>query len=410
MAEIKIENAWREIHGPGEHARKRQYGGMFRRIGGHAPGIVFLPARAFAAEPVGVGAAQAGILDRLVRIDADMVPRRRLEHAHMVAHHELAVMPFMAPDAGTVTAHNIAAIGDIAGFDLAHAHFFIEREGIFHLALVIVDIARRFLMADQAHALFAAVIRDRLEIKIRIGPGEAELGAIVKPVPVPARIPAFHQHAVKAMPGSKIHITHGVFRRRAMFGARAPGHGADVHAPPDADIFAGLDPGDIAERIGRIQIENQTRIDQAYGPWRDLDGPPRAVKGRRLADQNAIGPGRQRCLEMARAPLLQRHARIIHQRRLVKAHINPARGFQGHGRVHGGCSAQRRFAVKVFIAVPAMRRDPPGRRCRIERELRQFVSDAQGTAHALLRHLIAEPHPIIENAKTDAKAALRPPQ
>ena len=62
----------------------------------HAPGLIFHAPRAFAAYPVGIGAAQTGILDRLVRINGDTMARGGLDHFQMMARHFLPVMPAIA--------------------------------------------------------------------------------------------------------------------------------------------------------------------------------------------------------------------------------------------------------------------------------------------------------------------------
>src|SRR3546814_5505506 len=66
---------------------------MLGRVGRIAPGVELLPARALAADPVRPGAAQPRVLDRLVRVDGDMILRRALHHVEMMAHRILAREP-----------------------------------------------------------------------------------------------------------------------------------------------------------------------------------------------------------------------------------------------------------------------------------------------------------------------------
>ena len=58
LPKVMIEDARREIHGSREQARERQDGQVLGRIRGPAPGVEFLPARAFAAQHVGPRAPQ----------------------------------------------------------------------------------------------------------------------------------------------------------------------------------------------------------------------------------------------------------------------------------------------------------------------------------------------------------------
>src|SRR3546814_18910988 len=75
--ESDVEDARREIHRPAEQPGEGQYRHMLGRVGRIAPGVELLPARALAADPVRPGAAQPRVLDRLVRVDGDMILRNR---------------------------------------------------------------------------------------------------------------------------------------------------------------------------------------------------------------------------------------------------------------------------------------------------------------------------------------------
>src|SRR3546814_8770595 len=90
---------------------------MLGRVGRIAPGVELLPARALAADPVRPGAAQPRVLDRLVRVDGDMILRRALHHVEMMAHRILAREPLRP----AVAVDDRAARANIAGLDHRHA-------------------------------------------------------------------------------------------------------------------------------------------------------------------------------------------------------------------------------------------------------------------------------------------------
>src|SRR3546814_14980431 len=86
---------------------------MLGRVGRIAPGVELLPARALAADPVRPGAAQPRVLDRLVRVDGDMILRRALHHVEMMAHRILAREPLRH----AVAVDDRAARANIAGLE-----------------------------------------------------------------------------------------------------------------------------------------------------------------------------------------------------------------------------------------------------------------------------------------------------
>src|SRR5690606_20927899 len=105
----------RVVHRPGQQAGEYQGGLVSGRIARIAPGAVLHAARAFAGEPVRIGAAQPRVLHRLVRIDRDPAPGRRLHHALVVVHHVLAFVPGEDEVAVGVAHLGLARVGDVAG-------------------------------------------------------------------------------------------------------------------------------------------------------------------------------------------------------------------------------------------------------------------------------------------------------
>ena len=71
--------------GPGQQPGEEEDRLVLRRVAAvAAPRVVLLPARALAAHHVRIGAALAGVVHRLVHVEHDPVPRRRLDHLAVV--------------------------------------------------------------------------------------------------------------------------------------------------------------------------------------------------------------------------------------------------------------------------------------------------------------------------------------
>ena len=215
---------------------------MLGRIAWVAPGIEFLAARAFARDPVGVGAAQAGVLDRFMRVDGDVALRGLLHHLQMMVHHVLAFMPAKAHHAIGAGHTGLAGFVDVAGLHRAHAQLGVHVERGLKLAFVVGGVGAGLVVADQLHALGLAVGADALDVEIGVGLGEAELVAVGHPVAVPALVPAFDQHPAETVLRGEVDVLDGIGRCRAVPGTAAPGGDALVHLPPDAHVLHGLEP------------------------------------------------------------------------------------------------------------------------------------------------------------------------
>ena len=126
---------------------------MLRRIAGLAPGAELHAACAFAGDPVGIGATQAAVLDRLVRIDGDVALGRFGHHFQMVARHVLAFMPRVVALAIGAGDLGLAGVGHIPCLHRRHAHALVEVERIAHLFFVVGRVAGCLMMANQHDAL-----------------------------------------------------------------------------------------------------------------------------------------------------------------------------------------------------------------------------------------------------------------
>ena len=292
VAALQAEDAGGVIHRPGQHAGEHQVDLVLRRVRRLAPGVVLHAARAFARDPVGVGAAQAGVLDRLMRVHRQVPARSLLHHLQMVAGHELPVVP-LAPQRAPrgIAAVDLAVVTDVAGLELVHAQPCVQVQRGAQLILVVLDGAAGFMVADQVHTLFQAICRQRFNVEIGRGPGEIEVVAVAHPHAVPARIPALHQHAAEAMRGGEVDHLLRLGGGGRVLRPRGPALVVQVHRPPHAHVLGRLHPAHIAQRIGLVEVEDQVRFDQATGTVCDLQRAPGRGEGQGTTHLPAFGRG-----------------------------------------------------------------------------------------------------------------------
>src|SRR5690606_3324778 len=126
----------------------------------------------------------------------------------------------------------------------------------------------------------------------------------------PADVPALDQHAAEAVLGGEVDVAQGVFGGRAVPGPRVPAARVEVHVPPDADVLHRLEPADVAELVGLVEVQDQAGFDEAAGLVGDLDGPPGGVERRFAHDGRAGQAGRQHGAEPAALDPAQVHAGI----------------------------------------------------------------------------------------------------
>ncbi len=266
---------------------------MLRRIGRATPGIELLAARSFAAQHVRPGAAQARVLDRLMRVDGDLVSGSGLGHELFVPHAILAGKPFVAH--GTVFERTLdrAVVTHIAGLDRSDALRGVERERIFELTLVVLDCAGSLMMSDQSDSVLARIRRELRQIEVRTGLREAEVAAVGDPVSVPAEIPAFHEYADEPIARGEIDISPDIVIRRAVALAASPRGAVEVHLPPHTDVLADLDPGRIGQPTGLVEIELDPRICEPHRRVGDENHAPRRRERAGLAHEHAIRPRHQ---------------------------------------------------------------------------------------------------------------------
>ena len=181
-----------------------------------------------------------------------------------------------------------AGVSHVTGFDAVHAEPGVEVEGIAQLRLIVGNVGRGLMVADQVHALRARVVGDRLEIEVGVGFCETEALAIREPVTVPTLVPALDEHAAETVLRGKVDVVFGVRGGRPMLRARSPAGCPQVHLPPDADVLIGLEPGNVAELVGLIEIEDQVGHVQAARVVGDLQCAPGRGERRRALHPRSL--------------------------------------------------------------------------------------------------------------------------
>ena len=97
-------------------------------------------------------------------------------------------------------------------------------------------------MADELDASGAGIASDAGEVAVGLGEGEVGGLAVLKPVALPATVPAFHEEAGEAETAASVDVFDGVLSASAVTWAGGPSPLADKHGPPNAEELEGLDP------------------------------------------------------------------------------------------------------------------------------------------------------------------------
>ena len=280
-------------------------------------------------------------------VDHDSVFRGLLDGIQVVVDEPLAVMVLAAGNDRP----------DIAAFDGPVAVLPHETVGIVETALVVADRRRGFVVHDHLHAPFAGVFADRFEVEVRVGRHEVEHPVLRVPEPVlPAFVPALDQHAVEAVPGGEVDVTHDVFGRGSV-----PAVGADLrvvgfaelhrrelvgvgpaalpgdHLPPDPDVLHRADPRRILDAARFVEVEREATGQDVAGVVADDYGPPRRDARSLQIAFGALGVGCEpRFQREALVVEVQVHAGEVDERRFVDVDVESVVGFQQQGGLYAG--------------------------------------------------------------------------
>jgi hypothetical protein len=170
----------------------------------------------FARHPIRIRAPQARVLDRLVRNDGDVTLGGLHHDLQMMTRHHLTVVPLEVNPAILTQRFDSARIGNVTGLHAIDAEPLVKIEPGFELPFVVRDVGGGFMMTDQVHALALRIRRECFQSEIRIRLREAEGLAVREPVAIPAGVPAFDEHAAKAVPGGEVDVAARVGGRGAV--------------------------------------------------------------------------------------------------------------------------------------------------------------------------------------------------
>ena len=339
-------------------------------------------------------------------VDADMIFGGGLHDAQIMVHHPLAFMPFAMLRAIGVDPLDLAGIGDIAG--LHHLLAMVGRpfEGTVELTVIMAGRAAGFMMADQGDALGPGIGGKAVCIEILGRLREVHFIAIAEPVAVPADIPALDQHGGDAAGGGEIDIAADIGGGGAMFGAARPAPFALDHVPPDADELARLDPRNIAQLVGLVQVQDHVIHVEAGGVVGDGDGAPGGGEAGVARHLGRARPRRQIGSERIALGAGEIHAGIIDQRGFMQGDMGAVGQLHRHHRLGGADRVERGAVVEIFLAVPLIGGLPPGRAALREGELGQFLGDVGVMEIGLIGQAVAEGDAIIEQAEGHIHFAL----
>ena len=261
---LDIKDAGRVVHRAGQQAGIGQ-DFMMGRIDAGAPGIPLHAAGTFPGHEIRPGPADARGLDRLMGIDHDLPRSCLLGHFLVMPDAVLAVVVMAGQQPARIT-----------GLQVMDAIGRRPVQGRIQLAFIVQDIAAGFVVKDIGNAFGIGIPQDLIEIEIRRRLREIERFAV--PPGLPAVIPAFEKHTVHVVGCGEINIPLGILRGGTMPAVIVPGLDAQVHSPPDADIFRRLDPGDVFDGTRFIEVQDQGRIDQSDRLPGNLHRPPGSLE------------------------------------------------------------------------------------------------------------------------------------
>ena len=376
---------------------------MLGRIGRLAPGVVFGPPRTFTGDEVRVGPPEARILDGLVGIDGYVVLRGPFSHVDVMAGHVLSVMVFPLLRPIGIFAQDTAGVRDVAGFYRMNAIALVVIESLFELAFVKPCIPGSFMVPHDLDAFFACVFRDAVHVEIGIGYGELEIASALAP---PAFVPAFHKDRAEAMVGREIDVFEYVIGGRAVLGSRVPAPFVEMHSPPDADVFLGFDPADIAQPVGLVEVEKDVRGRiKRRRVLADQDGPPRRFEGRFPPDLPRLRGWSEAGAEALVVDALQPEGRIIDQRRFVERDVKAVRAAESDRGMGRADLIGRGVIVEIFVTIPFTCGDPPCFRIAGNRELGKFFIDHHIGELRLIGKGEAEAQTVVEHPDSHVNRA-----
>ena len=317
-----IENARSVVHRATDKTVKGKQCGVERLA--TAKGFIFGSAGRFVANQVRIGAAQPCGAYGFVAVDANLIIGGFLHGIEIVVVHPLSVVVFSARN----------DIAYIAAFHCIIAIIHHKLIGFVHVAFVIADGRRCFMMHHQLHTFALGVSVQHLYIEIGVWGYKVEniIFGMSEPV-FPAFVPTFHQHLVETVGSRKVDISLHVFIVGAMtsvglclgivrfaqfdggqFVRICPSAFAGNHFPPYAYIFHRFNPRNIFIGTRFIQVQSQLGSKDVACVIADNNRTPWRLAGSlHIAFVTHCIGGQPRLKNQVLVVQVQVHTRIVHQ-------------------------------------------------------------------------------------------------
>ena len=243
-----------------------------------APCVPLLSTHTFLRHKIRIGALQAGRHDRLMVIDGDMILGCGLDDLAIMANARLTFIPLQAVD-GTDDRRHIARLDDI---DTMHSMVGV---GFIQHLLVIGCVSAGLVMPDDLHTQTVCQSAQIVHIPVVIRFGEREMLPVL-----PTFVPSLRQHGFDTMFLGETHVPLHILCRSTVDRSLFPGHGLDMHAPPDTHEFHRFDPRGVVQSAGFVEVKHDARSHHLRQRLREDDHAPRCGERRgdiRLDGQRA---------------------------------------------------------------------------------------------------------------------------
>ncbi len=316
---------------------------------------------ALVANHIGPGATEARGAHRLVGVDHDVVLGGLNDGVMVVVVDGLGVVALGEGDDGA----DIAALHGVVAV-LVH-----QVVCLLHPALVVDSRGAALVVHDKADAFLMGVFVQRRQVEVRIGGEEVEDKVFLLAVPVlPADVPALDEEGVEAVLGGEVDVaahvgvvgTVGAVGEGMLEIGLAELHGGEFigvvpgalaadHLPPHAHVFHGVNPTDILQRAGLVEVEYQPRPQHVGGLVADHHGAPRGVTGGLHTPFIACGIRAEPRAESKRHGVkIEVHGGIVERGGLVDVDIESVVGLHLQGCLHAGARESRPRPATVLVA------------------------------------------------------------
>ncbi len=427
LGHVRLEDTRGVVHRAALQAGEREDG----RVAGLDGAAELGAHRTFVADHVGPGATQAGRTHGLVGIDHDMVLGGLHNGVMVVVDEGLAVVVLAVRD-------DLAHIAALHGIVPILVH---EVIGLLHPTLVIDGGRRTFMMHDQADTLLVRILVQGRQVKVRIRGDEVEDEVLLVPVPVlPAFVPTLDEEGVEAVLRGKVDVTAHIFIVRAV---TAVGLGGGIvrhaqldgrvlvgigplalagdHLPPDAHVLGRVDPGDVLDGAGLVEVQDEAGGEHVRRLLTHHHGTPGALARGLETALHAFGIRSKPGTEGHRGVVqVQVRRGIIQHFGLMDVDVQAVGGLHLESRLHAGrregglwraAPGTRVLRERADLGELGLRgaellrgivaRNPPGRMVAGHGELREFLPDLEVGQCVLQREFVPEAQAVVVQAEAD---------